>query len=278
MVKFSAGFAAAVVGAMLTAATPAFAAQCNHKGGFNGFIADYKKEAAAQGISKRGLAALDGVTLDDGVIAADRKQKVFDQTFEQFSGRMISKSRLSIGEKMMLTHASMLQRIEKQYGVPGAVVVAIWGLETDYGVVHGKRSVVRSVATLAYDCRRSEKFHAELTSALRIIDRGDMASAQMVGEWAGEIGQTQFLPSSYDKYAVDFDGNGRRDLVGSVPDVLASTANYFKGHGWQRGQGWGPGQPNFDVIKAWNKAEVYAKTIALFADKLNGNKSKQARK
>lgn len=278
MSKINAGFAAAVAGAMLTAATPAFAAQCNHKGGFNGFIADYKKEAAAQGISKRGLAALDGVTLDDGVIAADRKQKVFNQTFEQFSGRMISKSRLSIGEKMLLTHASMLQRIEKQYGVPGAVVVAIWGLETDYGVVHGKRSVVRSVATLAYDCRRSERFHAELTSALRIVDRGDMASAQMVGEWAGEIGQTQFLPSSYDKYAVDFDGNGRRDLVGSVPDVLASTANYLKGHGWQRGQGWGPGQPNFDAIKAWNKAEVYAKTIALFADRLDGGKKKQARK
>lgn len=278
MSKINAGFAAAVAGVLLTAATPAFAAQCNHKGGFNGFIADYKKEAAAQGISKRGLAALDGVTLDDGVIAADRKQKVFSQTFEQFSGRMISKSRLSIGEKMLLTHASMLQRIEKQYGVPGAVVVAIWGLETDYGVVHGKRSVVRSVATLAYDCRRSERFHAELTSALRIVDRGDMASAQMIGEWAGEIGQTQFLPSSYDKYAVDFDGNGRRDLVGSVPDVLASTANYLKGHGWQRGQGWGPGQPNFDAIKAWNKAEVYAKTIALFAEKLSGGKNKQARK
>ena len=270
MSKINAGFAAALVGAVLIVATPAFAAQCNHKSGFNGFIADYKKEAAAQGISKRGLSALDGVTLDDGVIAADRKQKVFNQTFEQFSGRMISKSRLSIGEKMMLTHASMLQRIEKQYGVPGAVVVVIWGLETDYGVVHGKRSVVRSVATLAYDCRRSEKFHAELTSALRIVDRGDMTSAQMVGEWAGEIGQTQFLPSSYDKYAVDFDGNGRRDLVGSVPDVLASTANYLKGHGWQRGKGWNPGEPNFEVIKAWNKAEVYAKTIALFADRLAG--------
>jgi lytic murein transglycosylase len=278
MSKINTGFAAACAGAMLIAATPAFAAQCNHKGGFNGFITDYKKEAAAQGISKRGLAALDGVTLDEGVITADRKQKVFNQTFEQFSGRMISKSRLSIGEKMLLTHASMLQRIEKQYGVPGAVVVAIWGLETDYGVVHGKRSVVRSVATLAYDCRRSEKFHAELTSALRIVDRGDMASDKMVGEWAGEIGQTQFLPSSYDKYAVDFDGNGRRDLVGSVPDVLASTANYLKGHGWQRGQGWGPGQPNFDAIKAWNKAEVYAKTIALFAEKLDGNKNKRAQK
>lgn len=278
MSKINAGFAAAFAGTLLLAATPTFAAQCNHKSGFNGFIADYKKEAAAQGISKRGLAALDGVTLDEGVIAADRKQKVFNQTFEQFSGRMISKSRLSIGEKMMLMHASMLQRIEKQYGVPGAVVVAIWGLETDYGVVHGKRSVIRSVATLAYDCRRSEKFHAELTSALRIVDRGDMASAQMVGEWAGEIGQTQFLPSSYDRYAVDFDGNGRRDLVGSVPDVLASTANYLKGHGWQRGQGWGPGQPNFDVIKAWNKAEVYARTIALFAEKLDGNKNKRAQK
>ena len=278
MSKVNAGFAAALAGAMLVAATPSFAAQCNHKGGFNGFLADYKKEAATQGISKRGLAALDGVTIDDAVLAADRKQKVFDQTFEQFSGRMISKSRLDQGQKMMLTHASMLQRIEKQFGVPGAVVVAIWGLETDYGTVHGKRSVIRSVATLAYDCRRSEKFQAELTSALRIVDRGDMAPEQMVGEWAGEIGQTQFLPTSYDKFAVDFDGNGRRDLVGSVPDVLASTANYLKGHGWQRGQGWSPGEPNFETIKTWNKAEVYAKTIALFAEKLDGKKSKQAQK
>ncbi len=277
MSKVNASLAAAFAGAVLIAATPALAAQCNHKSGFTGFLADYKKEAAAQGISARGLAALDGVTLDEAVIAADRRQKVFSQTFEQFSGRMISKSRLAIGERMMLTHASMLQRIEKQYGVPGAVLVAIWGLETDYGTVHGKRSIVRSVATLAYDCRRSEKFHTELYSALHIIDRGDMPAAQMVGEWAGEIGQTQFLPSSYDKYAVDFDGNGRRDLVGSVPDVLASTANYLKGHGWQRGQAWGPGQPNFEAIKAWNKAEVYAKTIALFAERLNGGKSKQAK-
>ncbi len=160
---------------------------------------------------QRGLAALDGVTLDDGVIAADRRQKVFDQTFEQFSGRMISKSRLSIGEKMMLTHASMLQRIEKQYRRSRR------GSGCDLGsgnrLRHRARqagSVVRSVATLAYDCRRSEKFHAELTSAPRIVDRGDMASDQMVGEWAGEIGQTQFLPSSYDKYAIDFDGNGPR--------------------------------------------------------------------
>lgn len=266
-------FAVALAGAVLTAAAPSMAAQCDHKGGFNAFLSDYKKEAVAQGISPRGLSALDGVTADPAVIAADRRQHVFNQTFEQFSGRMISKSRLVKGEKMLLVHASMLQRIEKQFGVPGAVVVAIWGLETDYGVVHGKRSVVRSVATLAFDCRRTDRFHGELTSALRIIDKGDMASNQMIGEWAGEIGQTQFLPSSYDKYAVDFDSDRRRDLVHSVPDVLASTANYLKGHGWQRGQGWNPGEPNFDVIKQWNKAEVYAKTIALFADKLDGRKS-----
>lgn len=270
MSKLKTVFATALAGAILFAAAPAFGAQCNHKGGFDAFLSDFSKEAQAQGISRRGLAALNGLKPDDNVIAADRRQHVFSQTFEQFSGRMISKSRLAKGERMMLTHASMLSRIENQFGVPGAVVVAIWGLETDYGVVHGKRSVVRSVATLAYDCRRTDRFQGELAAALRIIDRGDMASEQMIGEWAGEIGQTQFLPSSYDKFAIDYDGDGRRNLVGSVPDVLASTANYLKGHGWKRGQGWGPGEPNFEAIKAWNKAEVYAKTIALFAQKLDG--------
>ncbi|MGZ4716922.1 MAG: lytic murein transglycosylase, partial [Acidimicrobiales bacterium] len=161
-------------------------------------------------------------------------------------------------------------------GVPPAIVVAIWGLETDYGVNQGKMSVVRSVATLAYDCRRSDKFQAELADALRIVDRGDMASTEMRGDWAGEIGQTQFLPSSYAKYAVSYDGRGKPNLVRNAPDVLASTANYLKNHGWQRGQGWGPGEPNFDAIKEWNAAEVYAKTIALFADKLNGGHENKA--
>jgi len=270
MSKINAVIAAALAGAVLVTAAPALAAQCDHKGGFDAFMADIRKEAAAKGISRKALAALDGVAVDAGVLAADRRQHVFSQTFEQFSGRMISRDRLTKGARMLQTHAATLKRVEKQYGVPGAVVVAIWGLETDYGIVHGKRSIVRSVATLAFDCRRSERFHGELFAALRIIDRGDMTSQQMIGEWAGEIGQTQFLPSSYDKYAVDFDGDGRRDLVKSVPDVLASTANYLKGHGWQRGQGWGPGQPNFAAIKEWNKADVYARTIALFAQKLDG--------
>ncbi|MSO66270.1 MAG: lytic murein transglycosylase [Pseudolabrys sp.] len=273
MSKVNVTIAAALAGAVLFVAAPAFAAQCNHKGGFNSFIADFKKEAASKGISKKGLAALDGLSVDDKVLAADRRQHVFKQSFEQFSGRMISRDRLTKGAKMLQQHAATLKRIEQQYGVPGPVVIAIWGLETDYGINQGKMSVVRSVATLAYDCRRTDKFQAELADALRIIDRGDMASADMKGDWAGEIGQTQFLPSSYVKYAVDFDRKGRRDLVRSVPDVLASTANYLKGHGWQRGQGWGPGKPNFSVIQEWNKAEVYAKTIALFADKLDGGRS-----
>lgn len=258
-------------------AAPVLAAQCNTPGGFSAFLTQIKKEAASKGVSPRGLSALDRLTVDEAVLAADRNQKHFSQTFEQFSARMISKDRLTKGARHMQTHAATLQRIEQRFGVPGAVVVAIWGLETDYGVVHGKRSVVRSVATLAYDCRRSDKFQAELIDALRIIDRGDMTEGQMIGEWAGEIGQTQFLPSSYYKYAVDFDGNGRRDLLNSVPDVLASTANYLKSHGWQRGKGWGPGEPNFAAIKEWNKAEVYAKTIALFAQKLDGGSKRAER-
>ena len=129
------------------------------------------------------------------------------------------------------------------------------------------------MATLAYDCRRADRFHDELLDALKIVQRGDLDPSQMRGAWAGEIGQTQFLPSSYVKYAVDFDRKGRADLVRSPADVLASTANYLKNHGWQRGQGWDQGEPNFAAIQEWNKAEVYAKTIALFADKLDGGRS-----
>jgi lytic murein transglycosylase len=276
MSKVNAAICAALAGAALMSAAPAFAAQCNPKGGFPAFIAEFKKEAAQQGISPRGLSALDGIALDDKVLAADRRQGVFKQSFEQFSGRMISRDRLTKGAKLMQQYAPQLKRVEQQYGVPGAVVVAIWGLETDYGINQGKLSVIRSVATLAYDCRRSDKFQAELIDALHIVDRGMMSPADMRGDWAGEIGQTQFLPSSYAKYAVSYDGRGRPNLISNAPDVLASTANYLKSKGWQRGQGWGPGEPNFDVIKEWNKAEVYAKTIALFADKLNAGQQDKA--
>ena len=265
---------AATAAAFTLTAAPALAAQCNPPGGFTAFLGEIKKEAAAQGISARGLVALDGLTIDDKVLAADRRQGVFKQSFEQFSGRMISQDRLVKGAKHMRDLNAALKRIEQQYGVQGAVLVAIWGLETDYGVNQGKLEVVRSVATLAQDCRRTDKFQAELLDSLRIIDRGTLTAAEMRGDWAGEIGQTQFLPSSYLKYAVSFDGHGRPDLVRNATDVLASTANYLKGNGWQRGQGWDPGEPNFEIIKTWNKADVYARTIALFADKLDGRSAK----
>jgi membrane-bound lytic murein transglycosylase B len=155
--------------------------------------------------------------------------------------------------------------------VPGAVVIAIWGLETHYGAdTSGKYSIIRSLATLAYDCRRSEFFTGQLLDALRIVGRGDLTPAQLRGGWAGEIGQTQFLPTPYVRFAVDFDGDGHKDLIHSVPDILASTASLLAGHGWQRGAGWQPGSQNYGVIAEWNKADVYDRTIAKMADELSG--------
>src|SRR5438034_10701960 len=248
-------------------AVPAFAAPCG-TGTFESWLEDFKKEAAAKGISQAAIASgLTCVTLDQAVISRDRSQRVFNQGFEEFSGRMVP-PRLARGANMMKQYGSVLGRIEQTYGVPGEVLVAIWGLETDYGVNIGKFPTIRSLATLAYDCRRSDMFKAELLDALRVIERGDIAPQDMRGAWAGEIGQTQFMPASYIKFAVDFDGNGRRDLLRSAPDVLASTANFLASYGWQRGKDWEPGSANFAVIKEWNKSEVYAKTIGYFASQL----------
>jgi lytic murein transglycosylase len=260
-------FRALVASAILLTPASALAATCG-TGSFEAWLNDFKSEAAAKGISQSAIAAgLNGVTLDQSVLSRDHNQKVFQQSFEEFSGRMIP-PRLGPGSNKMKQYGSALSRIEQQYGVPGEVLVAIWGLETDYGVNIGKFQTLRSLATLAYDCRRSEMFRAELMDALRIVERGDLSPAEMRGAWAGEIGQTQFMPSSYIKFAVDFDGNGRRDLLRSAPDVLASTANYLASYGWQRGKGWEPGSANFAVIQQWNKSEVYSKTVATFASQL----------
>jgi lytic murein transglycosylase len=248
-------------------ATAAAAATCG-TGTFQAWLDDFKTEAAAKGISQAAInSSLNGVTLDQGILSRDRSQKVFSQSFEEFSGRMVP-PRLSRGANLMKQYGSVLSRIEQTYGVPGEVLVAIWGLETDFGVNLGKFSTIRSLATLAYDCRRSEMFRSELLDALRIIERGDLTASEMRGAWAGEIGQTQFMPSSYIKFAVDFDANGRRDLLRSAPDVLASTANFLAGYGWKRGKDWEPGSPNFAVLQQWNKSEVYTRTIGYFATQL----------
>jgi lytic murein transglycosylase len=262
-------FRALAIGAVLTIpGTAALAAVACGSGNFQAWLDDFKTEAAAKGISQAAIASgLNGVTLDQSVLSRDRSQKVFSQSFEEFSGRMVP-PRLTRGSNMLKQYGSVLGRIEQAYGVPGEVIVAIWGLETDFGVNTGKFPTIRSLATLAYDCRRADTFRAELMDALRIVERGDIPPADMRGAWAGELGQTQFMPSSYIKYAVDFDGNGRRDLLHSAPDVLASTANYLASYGWQRGKDWAPGTPNFNVIQQWNKSEVYAKTIGYFATQL----------
>ena len=247
------------------------AAQCgNGPGGFQPWLQRFRLTAAAQGIgSGTVLSALSDVTYDPAVIRLDRSQRSFKLSFQQFYARRVNKAMINKGRALMQRHRALLDRIEKRFGVPAEVIIAIWGLETHYGAdATARYSVIRSLATLAYDCRRSEFFTGQLLDALRIVDEGDFRPAELRGGWAGEIGQTQFLPTPYIRFAVDFDGDGRKDLIHSVPDILASTANFLAGHGWQRGQPYGPGTHNYGVITQWNKASVYVQTIATMADQM----------
>jgi lytic murein transglycosylase len=257
----------------LAATAPASAlpnADCKTTGTFDGWLATFKQQAAAQGVSQRTInAALNGVTYDARIIKKDRAQGVFRQSFEQFSGRMIP-PRVARARAMLKQYAGPLAKIEQTYGVPKEVVVALWGLETDFGAAHQNEQIIRSLASLAYDCRRSEMFTNQLIAALKVIDRGDLTVAEMRGGWAGELGQTQFLPTSYYNFAVDFDGNGKADLLRSPTDVLASTANFLKGHGWRPGASYEVGGPNYQVLNDWNRSEVYRRTVAAFADRLAG--------
>ena len=264
---------AAATAFSLALAAPALAAQCNPPGGFDAFMAQFKKEAAAKGLSPRTLAALNNVTLDQSVLNADRRQGVFKQSYEEFGPPRIN-SRYAKASRMMAEHAPTLRKVEQQFGVPGSMTIVLWGLETDFGTNMGKHEALRALATLSFDCRRTDMFQNELTEALTLIEKGDLTPAEMRGDWAGELGQAHFLPSSYNKFAIDFDGNGRRDLLRSVPDVLGSIANYLKGYGWQARQPWGEGTANFEVIRKWNKALVYAKTVAAFAEKLEARSAR----
>lgn len=270
-IGIAAGVVTVLLGA-LAASRSATAAPCGDgPGRFPVWLADFKDEARSKGISTRTIRrAFNGVTYNKRVIRLDRGQRSFKQSFAKFYARRASPWLMNRARKKMKRHARTLARVEKRYGVPPAVIVTIWGMESNFGNGSAKMNIVRSLATLAYDCRRSAFFKNELLAALKIINRGDMSPAQMRGGWAGEIGQTQFLASSYVKYAVDFDGNGRRDLIRSVPDVLASTGNFLKQHGWRRGQGWQPGSANFRVLKDWNRATVYQRTIAKAAGVLAG--------
>jgi lytic murein transglycosylase len=252
-------------------ATATRAQSCgNGSEGFHRWLEAYKDRAHRHGISNRTVQrALSDLSYSRRVIGLDRGQKSFKLSFTQFYARRVSNSMIRRGHGIIAQRRSLFDNIERRFGVPPEILVSIWGLETNYGGDHlGKFSIIESLATLAYDCRRSAFFENELTNALRIVDRGDIPVERMRGGWAGEIGPMQFLPSSYAKYAVDFDGDRHRDLFRSVPDMLASTANYFKQKGWRAGEPWGEGTHNYNVIREWNKAEVYVKTIATMAQKM----------
>jgi lytic murein transglycosylase len=255
----------------LTIATPSFAARCG--GDFNTFVAAMSAEAQSAGISPSVVSsALGGVQQDPAVLSFDRRQRgTFNKTFEQYVSTRVGPGRINTGRAMLQRHAALLASIEQRFGVPRQILVAIWGLETDFGKGDmGKLPVFRVLATMAHDCRRTELFQTELLSALKIVQRGDLRLNDMIGAYAGEIGQTQFLPSSYIKYGVDFDGNGHVDLRHSVPDVLASTANLLHTNGFKMGAPYGEGTANFEAMREWNRATIYRKTIGYFADQLMG--------
>ena len=257
----------AFVAWLATAALPAAAATCG--GDFAAWLAAFRGEAAAAGISEDTLdRTLSGVTANPQIIALDRKQGYFKQSFEKYRSTRVTPGKVEIAIAKLQQNAALFSRIEKQFGVPAPIVIAIWGLETGFGAGSGNTPAIRSLATLAQDCRRSAFFTNELINALQIVQRRDLSPDQMRGGWAGELGQTQFLPSSYVKFAVDFDGDGRRDLIHSSADALASTANYLKGYGWKAGQPWGEGTANFQVLHEWNKADVYCRTIVWFAEQI----------
>jgi lytic murein transglycosylase len=219
---------------------PRGGAACHNGMSFDRFLADLKTQAAAAGVSQRALAeASPYLVYDQGIVNRDRGQRVFGQVFTEFAGRMAASYRMQQGQARIKTYAAAFARAEKEYGVPPAVIAAFWGLESDFGANMGNLPTLRSLVSLAYDCRRSQMFANETIAALKIVDRGDLTPPEMVGSWAGELGQTQFLPTHYFNYAVDYDGDGYRNLLRSPADVIGSTANYIAtGLKWRRGEPW----------------------------------------
>ncbi len=209
--------------------------------GFDAWVAGYRDRAAARGIPAGVIAdAMGGAGYLPEVIEKDRNQTEFTRTLEDYLAIAAKPERVSLGQSMMRQYGGVLSQIEQRYGVEGHVVAAVWGLESFFGTRRGNVPVVSALSTLAYDGRRGEFFEQQLTAALKIIANGDTTPARMTGSWAGAMGHTQFIPTSYLAFAVDFTGDGRRDIWSDDPtDALASTAAYLKKSGWQRGLPWG---------------------------------------
>lgn len=225
-------------------ATPRASAAASDEGiemAFQDWVRGFRSRALSQGIrSTTFTEAFTGISLDAEVIELDGNQAEFSTPIWTYLDRAVSDDRISRGKAALQEHHATLNRIEQRYGVDKEVVLAIWGMETNFGSFRGGKDVIRSLATLAYEGRRAAFFEAQLIAALRILDAGDVAPRQMVGSWAGAMGHTQFMPTSYLDHAVDFTGDGKRDIWSDDPsDALASTAAYLKRFGWISGQPWG---------------------------------------
>jgi membrane-bound lytic murein transglycosylase B len=257
-------------GAVLAwASTRAGAAQCGSSpAGFEAWKREYAEEARAKGIGASGVGALMGANYASATIAADRGQRSFGLSLDQFLAKRGASTIVARGRALKHSQAALFASIEQRYGVPPGPLIAIWGMETGFGSQRGNQNMLSSIATLAYDCRRPEYFTDQLYAALKLIDRG-VLSANTRGSMHGEIGQTQFLPKNILAY-----GTGNLDVAANA---LSSTANFLRAHGWRAGAGYQPGEANFAAIQAWNAAGVYQKAIALMGRQIDGEGGSAAR-
>lgn len=248
--------------------TSAAAAPCgNTSAGFEAWKADFAKTAQRAGIGERGLAALAGARYASGTIAADRNQKSFRYSLEKFMQVRGANTIIAQGRTRKAQSPQFYASLERAFGVPAGVIIAIHGMETGFGGFMGDSQVVSAIVTLTYDCRRSEFFEPHALGALKLVEQGSITPGTK-GAKHGELGHTQFLPGNALDYGIDGNGDGRVDFY-NQSDALASTANYLRQKGWQPGKGYQPGQPNYRVLKEWNAATVYQQSLAIMGAKID---------
>jgi lytic murein transglycosylase len=253
-----------IAAVLLGMAGTAEAAKCGNTGaGFESWKKAFAAEAEANGVGSKGMKALAATSYATATIKADRNQKSFKLTLDQFMEKRGAATIIAQGKKQKAKNAKLFASIEKKYGVAAGPLIAIWGMETAFGAYMGNQNTVSAVATLAYDCRRTEFFTEQLIDALKLVDKGILSSSSK-GAMHGELGQTQFLPKNVFLYGADGDGGGIN--LNNKADALASTARFLKGHGFPRGGPYSGGD-----FAGWNAATVYQKALAIMANKIDGH-------
>lgn len=233
---------------------------------FSEWVSEFRTEASSKGISEQTLnSAFSDIKPINSVITLDRKQPENKITLEEYIAKTVTPSRIKNGQYELSANKELLDSVSKKYSVPSNVIVALWGMETSYGENVGNFSIVPALATLAYDGRRSEFFRGELINALKIMDAEKLSSEDFQGSWAGAFGQCQFMPSSFLKYAVDSDGDGKRDIWYTQADIFASIANYLQSEGWNAGEGIEEDNNNYKVLLKWNRSRYFATAVGNLA-------------